>query len=199
MIEAYFHTMTLLQQALAEDYGWPADPALRKVFVTRKDRLGDDEDKQFVLSPGPVDLGEGTALVLPPELQSGARSIGIGVVDADASQADVYGTVPVQVTVSVVLGVNDQGTWFRGKAISHQVATIETGRYPGGGFDKNDLDIPVTTDPDDPDLNKYYVPGGLRDVSLCALRSLRGESFIPAATEDDLYVFWRSFIMELSV
>ena len=208
MIEAYFHTMLLLQQALAGDYEGPDADGNMKVFVPRKDKLGPTEDqddpKQFVLSPGPVDLGEGTALVLPVALQSGARSIGIGVVDVDGSQAEVYGSLPVQVTVTLVLGYEDERTWFRGKAISELIAIIQRAAYPNdlsGALTEDELQTACDIKPMEEANEEHYglTAGSLQTASLRFIRELRAESFIAAATEDDVYVFWRSFIMELSV
>ena len=189
MIEAYFHTMLLLQQALRED----ADDTGVVFVASRQTRMGN----QWHLSPGPADLGEGTALVLPQGL--GARSIGIGVVDADETQRDVYGTDVVQVTVTAVVGAESDASWFEGKAASARIGTIDSGAYPTGVpgdvfVTPNDLNLHCDIQP----LRDYGVPDtALANLELRAIRALRGESFI-AQPEDDVQVFWRSFVAEFA-
>lgn len=180
--------MLLLQQALQDDEGKPDT-----VFLPPGASLGVG---QWFLSPGPVDLGEGTQLVLPQTLV--AHSIGIGVIDGER---DVYGPAPFlqQVTVTAVIGISDQSSWFEGKDVSRRIATIEDAVYPPE----------VTTDIDavalehcnihpGPEDTDYILPDAPKRTVLEGIRPVRGELFIPA-TEDDLYVFWRSFVMQLRV
>jgi len=190
MIEAFFHTQLMLQKALE------ADGVGDDVFLSRGAVRADDS-QQWYLSPGPVDLGEGTALVLPASL-SRTRSLGIGAADANPFEADVYGTVPVLVTVTAVLGVSGDADWFDGKKASARIAEIARGIYPGDFepeqlLTEADIEAACNLSPSD-----YGVGGKLRNTALWAIRPLRGESFV-AAAEDDVFIWWRTFLLSVRV
>ena len=197
MIEAYFHTMLLLQRAfrLNETNDTPVfvDAGTEPTPIVTED--------QWFLGPGPVDLHEGSALV--PRLIKPRETgfIGVGIVDANESQRDVYGTRPIQVTVSVVVGFEPITNWFRGKAASQKVAEIEHGEYPGTveRIEKNTFQDHCDIKPNAGGYElDTKLPGiTLMDFQLRTIRALGSESYVPYE-EDDLQVFWRNFVMEFT-
>lgn len=185
MREAYFHAMIEVQNILS------GDQQTGRVFVSNNPTTD-----QWILAPTPVDLGEGTALALPP----GKKAMGIGVADGGEIDTPYLGTVPVNLTVTLTAPaepVSDTDprmidSFFVGKRYSEMIGLLggryEEGVEPMGGymFFKDHCDIP-------PEMyGLLEEKNDLRDTRVTEYVPEGGENY---RLEDDIWVFWRNFTM----
>ena len=152
MIEAYFHTQLMMQEAF-KDFAMdgapdPDDNNKIKVFVSNPKDQG---DKQWHLRPG-----------LKPDVVAGAepqggrpsgkpplpnRSIGVEVLDA-ASTRNLHGTQLVYVTITLAIRGSRGEIWMDVKRYSNYVSRMKIIRHDEGhsGFSyfNSNCDIPPT-------------------------------------------------------
>ena len=153
MIEGYFHTQLLLQEAfkeLAKDGVVDPDDNKVKVFVSRPRSQG---EKQWHLRPGlkpDVVAGrepEGGRPMGKPPLPD--RSIGIEVFDAPESR-NLHGTVLVYVSVNIAITGSRGEIWMDVKRYSNYVSRMGTylrrhaAGHSGFSYFNNNCDIPPT-------------------------------------------------------
>ena len=181
MIEVYFHTMQMLKEIIN-----PND----RVFYSHADEMGYDplDDDKWLLSPGIVDTGLGGAIDLPMNVVP--NSMGIGILDGADGETQFFGTIPIIVTISLLVPIKNQSLWFRAKDTSTNIRRLATMSNAANDFSSCDIT------PSDYDISSLITDG----TSVYSVESSGREIIIPDIdNQQELWVFYRSFIFTMSI